>query len=220
MRNMRMKNSLSKNNRIEDLSSITIFKRIILFVGLFVAAFLLYHRDTLVGYWKFRVLCKKSGGIKIHEPMKGNSGWMLAKIHDSKEKPVTLPFFFRQGFIRYKDRNGNEFDAIEVLPPPPRGFFIKKYYPYIIKTADKTKIVSYMHDFVYDREIPSSVRIAKYQELIIDLRREKTVASYTKFIFSWIKQGQISPFYSGMRESCKNVPSRDVFFTVVNKSME
>jgi len=56
-------NGTSKNNRREGFySDIDLLKRILIFLGLVIAAFSLYHRDTILGEWKFRTLCDLDGG--------------------------------------------------------------------------------------------------------------------------------------------------------------
>jgi|GEM_PF-1655667 len=229
MRNTRTRDGLSKNNRIEDLSSITILKRIVLFVGLFIAAFLLYHRDTLVGYWRFHHLCKVEGGSRIYEPVEKNVGWMVKKKYRISDKSPAFhfPFPFQQDFIRFETLDGEIFDTFIVNPPPPPH--IEKFLNYsnliLVIPADESRSVRYSHEttvtFSFDGKIFMTIEqvnkkgikffeheyFKKKKEWIIDLHNKKTVATYTEFFFNFGKPGQFLSIFSQFPEPCFNLPA-------------
>jgi len=201
----------------------TIFKRIVLFVGLFIAAFLLYHRDVITGYWKFRALCKKDGGVKIHEPLQGNVGWMLAEPYKSQGRPAAFPFRFRQKFIRYEGHDGNKFDVIKVLPPLPHGVFVKNYYPYIITLENKEETILYLYKNLSEFDYLGDKRFQKYQRLIIDIKTQKIVAEHTWFSFAWTTPDRIILSPPSASRGCgvfPHFPSYQDFYTAVNSTME
>jgi len=203
MRNTRTRDGFSKNNRIEYLSSMTILKRIVLFVGLFIAAFLIYQRDVITGDWKFRALCELEGGARYYEVVEKNAGWMMAEIKKKNLKPDYYILLFNPAFFRYKDTDGEEFDMTE---SPYSIYKDAPHLRYKVTPSDSSKSVRYLYTHTARKLSSQDDRFSKIVDAIIDLKERKVVASYTNYIYYWrTKRWLIFPPSPGVH--CPKIPT-------------
>jgi len=191
-----------------------IIKKIFRWIAILIAVLSVYavvfRSNTIVGWWKFYQLCKVEGGARFYEPVEENVGWMLLeeKNYPHKNHPnyiPTLHFEFNQKFVRFKNIDGEEFDAFYTPPVKFNDINGNRYYKgsTLIIPADKSKNIRYSYkytetfSFDWDEFItPDQMRkkkiksheheyFEKQQKSIIDNHTQKVVATYTNFYFKW-----------------------------------
>jgi len=110
---------------------------------------------------------------RYYEPVQKNAGWIFERVNSSNAK---LPFFLfpNIGFVRYKNDEGEEFDAIANI-----NFDKYDHRHFIFSPADQTKRVQYSKKDYYVRNYQGDRRFNFSQTQIINMETGNMAATFT-----------------------------------------
>ena len=131
--------------------------------------------DIPIGYYQFKQMCKKDGGLRSYAKVEANVGWLAASKPDAQgivSSYPTVPFArFRANDDSWKDvryKGGNPWwdSSYEVSP------------------ADEAKKPRY-RQVKKEENILDAIRLHKYVRTIVDEASNQPVFEYTRFTFTW-----------------------------------
>lgn len=142
--------------------------------GLILLIFIWWISDIPIGYYQFRRMCEKEGGLKVYEKLDKDVGWSV-----EYDVQAELPASFNHiAFVRAADFNTGKLLDIRYLGGK------ESFSRYEKRPADMSKSVKYqINEKVV--HVPNSIRLIRYDKNIIDLTKKKIVAQFTEFNFGW-----------------------------------
>ena len=130
--------------------------------------------DIPIGYYQFKQMCEKEGGLRVLEPLEKDVGWEV-KYESDAELPAQ---FDHVAFVRAAEYETGKLVDIKYLGGQ------QSFAKYDKKPADLTKIVRYsVRDEVY--KVYGAIRLYRQDKTIFDLRANRKVARYSQFAFQW-----------------------------------
>ncbi len=150
--------------------------RFFLLLVLPVLAIALFFFSNIRGYYRFKEICARDGGVRVYQPLERNVGWTVGggRMQDTG-MPVVFP---EVAFVRYRnEKDGQWYDVYRVpkLKVGDDGF--------AQQTADLSKPVVYAYGW-HQEDLKDELRMSTAVYEVIDLRTSKIAATYTTFGYS------------------------------------
>ena len=141
-----------------------------------VLAIALYFSSNIQGYYRFKEICARDGGVRVYQPLERNVGWTVGggRMLDTGY----VVHFSEVAFVRYRnEKDGQWYDVYRVpkLKVGDGGF--------AQQPADWNKPVIYEYRS-WQRDLQDELRMSTVVVEAIDLRTSKANASYTTFGYS------------------------------------
>ena len=131
--------------------------------------------DIPIGYYQFKQMCKKEGGLRSYTKVEVNVGWLAASEPDAQgivSSYPTVPFArFRANDGSWKDvsyKGGNPWWSSS----------------YEITSADETKVPRY-HLVLKVESVAGAIRLRREVLTLSDESPNQIVFQTTRFIFTW-----------------------------------
>jgi hypothetical protein len=129
-----------------------------------------YFASNIKGYYRFKEICQKEGGLRVYQPLEKGVGWM---VDGSIGGTLT---FFGASYSRTRKDDGNYYDTVLKTP------FKQKYFEKDFETtlADLSKQPIYKLKSAYN-EIPNELRLSSHTTEVIEIATGKTLVAYRQF---------------------------------------
>jgi hypothetical protein len=143
-----------------------------------------YFSSNIWGYYRFKQMCSKEGGLKIIEPLEKGVGWRArTECSDCKEgyrDQNHYPTLNGIAFLRFQDeKNGELTDMVLIPPSQPRGQYTEKRNP-----ADLSKAVVYEYRDIR-KKLKDEIRLNSSEFQVVDLRSGKIVVTNKNFSYNF-----------------------------------
>ena len=130
--------------------------------------------DIPIGYYQFKQICKKEGGLRSFAKVEPNVGWWARNQVDAQGIVVHYP---NVQFARFRTDDGAWKD-VKYLGGA--GIFSK----YDIASPDESKVPRYRESLEIV-QIKNAIRLRKEVLTILDEHNGKAAFLSTRFIFTW-----------------------------------
>ena len=135
----------------------------------------LYFAGNIKGYYRFKELCAKEAGLKVHQPLERGVGWLA---EGSLSSAATMTYYDAVAFVRYRNqKDGQWYDVYRAKRLEVADL------AYAEQPADLGKSVVYQRKWS-TRPLPEETRMGITREEFIDLRTNQIAASYTQLGYS------------------------------------
>ncbi|WP_129213137.1 hypothetical protein [Crenobacter cavernae] len=148
--------------------------RFLSIVALCMGFVVLFFADNIWGYYCFKAICKKEGGLRVYEKLEREVGW-LAKDYGYARSAAVLKGV---GFVRYKDSNDDHLYDIRY-----RGGHPGDDSSFDRQRADLLRPVVYGWKAVNER-ILGELRLSRTGYEIINLRTNQLAVRIYQFSYS------------------------------------
>lgn len=143
-----------------------------------------YFFDNIKGYYRFKAMCNKEGGLRVYTPLKKNVGWIVQGDMISfgiATDPAQLNFV---SFVRYKDgSNGRYYDVRYVAGNPGDD------HSYDKKESNFGKPVIYSWRVV-NEYLPGELRLSRSGYEIKEISSDRIAVRYYEFGYSKFNQNK------------------------------
>jgi len=161
----------------------------------------LFFSDNIWGYYRFKSMCEREGGLRINQPLERDVGWTVNTGHIAYVRfPLSI-----QGvaFVRYRNkRDGLLYDVYRVHEKNMNDD------GYVQQPADSSKPVIYEYRLTQEK-LRDEIRMTTVTQDVIDLRTGSISASYKTFGYSEFEPSR-TPLAAPSGISCpRDVPEID-----------
>lgn len=142
--------------------------------AIFLLLFGWWISDIPIGYYQFKQLCEKEGGLRSYAKVKSNAGWWATSEVNAKGIVVHYP---NVSFARFRTNNGVWND---VKYKGGYGSFSK----YEVSPADESKTPRY-REMLKVEPVNGAIRLRKEVLTVLDESSKQIAFQTTRFIFIW-----------------------------------
>jgi hypothetical protein len=138
----------------------------------------LYFASNIKGYYRFKEICEKEGGLKVYQSLVKGEGWQLLDSTETSSAKYLLHVYDGIGFVRYRTAKGDEFDVTR--QSQQRDSFGNLIY----LESPSELALSPKYTYVEQRLIvEDSERIQRYRTSISDFSTKKILVDYQDFVY-------------------------------------
>lgn len=130
--------------------------------------------DIPIGYYQFKRICEKEGGLRVYGKVAPNVGWSAAHEIDAKAIVQSYP---NVPFARFRSDEGTWKDVRY------KGGY-GAFSAYDVSPADETKKPRYRRIEKVER-VEGAIRLRKNVVTVLDETSDQVVFQSTRFIFTW-----------------------------------
>lgn len=131
--------------------------------------------DIPIGYYQFKQVCEKEGGLRVYGKVEPNVGWVALSEPEAR---AIASSYSKVDFVRYRTDDGTWKDV------KYKGGNPWWSSSYEIVAKDETKKTRYrLEDKV--ESVINQVRLTRYVKTLIDESSNKPLITYTRFTFTW-----------------------------------
>lgn len=130
--------------------------------------------DIPIGYYQFKEMCRKEGGLSIYGEIDRTQGWVA---EDESEAEFIVFSFPNVPFARFKSRKGEWWDVRF------KGGGRWRSESYLVQPASDGE-VGYKLTHYYEG-VADAIRLHRSIDALNEIRTGKVVLKYTSFDFTW-----------------------------------
>lgn len=148
--------------------------------GVWIAAFVtlvgLYFASNIYGYYRFKSICAKEGGLKVYQPLQKSVGWLIEKNSGGGD-PLSM---YSASYTRFKKDDGSFYDMTMKMPIK-EPYFEKDFDKYFeVNVSDISKQPAYELRQIYGA-VPDGIRLSRHTIEVIEIATGKTLVAYQQF---------------------------------------
>jgi hypothetical protein len=143
-----------------------------------------YFASNIKGYYRFKEICQKEGGLRVYQPLEKGVGWRVriecSSCKEGYRDQSIYPTFDGVAFLRFRDESsGALMDKILIPPTQLRGQYTEKR-----TLADLSKPVIYEYIEIR-KNVANETRLTSSEFQVIDQRSGKIVVTNKDFSYSF-----------------------------------
>ncbi len=136
----------------------------------------LYFASNIRGYYRFKEICVRDGGVRVYQPLERDVGWTVGR---GRMQDTGMPVVFPEvAFARYRNEEDGQWYDVYRVPKVKVGDDGFAQQP-----ADLSKPVVYEYRS-RNQDLKDELRMSATSKEVIDLRNSKVAATYTTFGYS------------------------------------
>lgn len=153
-------------------------KTLLIIFAIVTGLILLLFNDNIRGYYRFKAICEKEGGLRVYQKLQPGVGWMA----DSEYEARSAALLKNVGFVRYTNPTTHILYDIRYLKGNPGNDASFDKRP-----ADLAMPVLYAWERVSD-QIQGELRLKRFGYEITDLQKKQLAVRIYEFSYSQFNQ--------------------------------
>lgn len=140
-----------------------------IWVTAFVVLIGLYFASNIYGYYRFKSICAKEGGLKVYQPLQKGVGWLQG---GGGGAALTM---YGASFTRFK--KNSEFHDTILKTPLKKVYFEMDFHS---TPADLSNEITYELRNI-NSAVSDEVRLTKFSTQVVDIKTHKVLVAYNYF---------------------------------------
>ena len=151
-----------------------IFTPVKVAIGIFVLFFCWWISDIPIGYYQFKQMCEKEGGLRSFSKVEPNVGWWATSEANAEGILVHYPNVL---FTRFLSKDGQWTDMRY------KGGY-GSYSQYDVTPSDQSKKPRY-REVLREEKVANAIRLRKEILIVLDESSNQAAFQTARFIFTW-----------------------------------
>lgn len=138
----------------------------------------LYFFSNIKGYYRFKEICEKEGGLKVYQPLEKGVGWQTLEFSGASSAKYLLELSDGIEYVRFRTAKGEEFDLKR--KSQARDSFGNPSYEEIPSNSQFEPRYVYAEQQIAFEDLP---RTQHYKTTIAEASTKKILVQYQDFVY-------------------------------------